>query len=323
VKKTPRYLLAGEPQSTFIPNLDTGVTLAAEILSRGFHLDYCDLKEMDWRLPSAQYLSALRVSRVTAASHREPPAFTLESVRAASVEEYDVILQRKDPPVDDDYIGHAKQFTAAPARIVQMNNPDLTWRLSEHLLPSEYPEYSVPTYLCENYVDFTRRVREMPGDSVCKPMNLFSGWGISFFSPQADESELKTYWEKWKPQIIVQPYVPEVTTIGDLRVLVINEKIVGSVLRKPAAGSRLANLHQGGSAHFWQITPRQIEASKAIARDLCPRGLYLLGIDFIGEWVSEVNITCPSALPQINSVMGIRGETVIIDELERLRQSAR
>jgi glutathione synthase len=316
--KLPRYLLAGEPLRNYIPGLDTGVTLAGELLRRGIALDYCDLSEMDWKRDTTDYLSHLRVARIESAA-QNTPAFSLGPWRQARVDEYGVILQRKDPPVDDNYRGHALHFTAAPRSIVQMNNPALTWKLSEHMLPAEYPEYSIPTFLCRDFHEFEGQIRSRKEDSVAKPMHLFSGVGIQFFSSQTSPEELQEYWEKWKPEIVVQPYLAEITTVGDLRILAINGKVVGSVLRKPKPGSRLANLHQGGSAHFFEPTREQLKAVDVISNDLCPRGLYLLGIDFIGNYVSEINITCPSALPQINEVSNIQGERIIIDELEKLR----
>ena len=118
--------------------------------------------------------------------------------------------------------------------------------------------------------------------------------------------------------IALQPYIPEVTTQGDLRIVVMNCKVMGSVLRRPKPGSRLANLHQGGSAHFFSPTERQLKACDVISRDLISKGLYLLGLDFIGDYLTEVNITCPSAIPQINQVMGIRAEKGMVDEMVTL-----
>ena len=99
-----------------------------------------------------------------------------------------------------------------------------------------------------------------------------------------------------------------------------NQKVIGSVLRKPKPGSRLANLHQGGSAHYFKPTPTQLKACEVISEDLWDKGLYLLGLDFIGDYLTEVNITCPSAVPQINRVMGIHGEKQIIDEMIELKK---
>jgi len=307
---------------TFQNGLDTGVLLAAEILGRGIAIDYCDLSLADWRQPTSAYLARLPVAQILSVDPSATPAFRVSQPRTANVEEYSVILQRKDPPVDETYIGHARHFSAAPSHIVQMNHPDLTWRFSEHLLPQRYPDFAVPTFLCKSYEEFHHTVRSQKGESVAKPIHFCSGIGIEFFRGDAADADLKRYWEQWQPQVIVQPYLEEVTRSGDLRILVMNHRTVGWVLRKPKPGGRLANLHQGGSAHAGHPSPVQFAAAKAISADLCPKGLYLLGLDFIGDHLTEVNITCPSAVPQINQTMGIHAEVAIIDELEALRKNA-
>ena len=88
--------------------------------------------------------------------------------------------------------------------------------------------------------------------------------------------------------------------------------------RVPAEGSRLANLHQGAVAARLEPTPRQLEACRVVAEDLNPLGLYLLGLDFIGEHLTEVNFTSPTTIVQINRVNGIRADIELVDELERM-----
>ena len=97
--------------------------------------------------------------------------------------------------------------------------------------------------------------------------------------------------------------------------LLVNRRILGSVARIPGPGSRLANLHQGASVRAFDPTPRQLAAVAAVADALSPRGLHLLGLDFIGDLLSEINFTSPSALVQINEVMHKRAEQDLVDEL--------
>ena len=94
--------------------------------------------------------------------------------------------------------------------------------------------------------------------------------------------------------------------------------VLGSVLRVPAEGSRLANLHQGARAAALQPSARQLEACREVAAALNPKGLYLLGLDFIGEHLTEVNFTSPTTIVQVNQVNGIRADKVLVDELERM-----
>lgn len=317
-----RYLIAADPLSTFLPPTDTTTLLAFELLRRGIEVDYLDLAQMDRRLPPLEYLSGLRVAQIESVQLDHKPVFQLAESRTESISKYSVVLQRKDPPVDEVFIGHCSAFSQAPSNILQINDPRWTWRLSEHELPMEFPEFSIPTRIAHTEIEFLAAVQRPTKEAVIKPRNTYSGWGIEFFSFRTAATVLKEYWQRWGSQahgVIVQEYAPEIETIGDLRILIMNQKIIGCVLRRPKLGSRLANLHQGGSAHFWKVTPRQALACETVARELIKKGLYLIGLDFIGERISEINITCPSALRQINAVEGIQGERVIIDEIERLR----
>lgn len=313
-----KILIAGEPTRTMQPGLDTGVLLAHEMLARGFEVDYADLEKSDWKTDTKSYLEAFRVQRIKRVIPNQVEPFVLEAQRLARLTGYEVIWQRLDPPVNERYIGHMKHFATLPTDIIQINNPNWNWKLSEHLLPQRYPEFAIPTWECDSIEKFVELIKQTDREVVAKPLHLFSGLGIEFFNAKTPTSILEAYWTKWQPKVAVQPFIQEITTQGDLRILVMNKKVVGSVLRKPKTGSRLANLHQGGSAHFFNPTPKQLKACEVIANDLFDKGLYLLGIDFIGDYLTEVNITCPSALPQINQVMNIKGEKMIIDAMEAL-----
>jgi glutathione synthase len=317
-----RYLLAGERQSTFKPNSDTGVVLAKEIMDRGFTLHYCDLTEADWKLPTREYLGRLPVRPVLGVRVGEKSPLDLGEKQFEDASQYPVILQRKDPPVDEIYHGHARHFSQLPPEIIQMNNPKWTPVLSEHLLPQEYPEFAVPTFILRSQEDFLKKAAEFKGKWVAKPKNLYSGIGIEFFDEKTPQNRLEEFWEKWKPEVIAQPFLKEIQSIGDLRILTMNTKVVGSVLRKPKPGHLLGNLHQGATPHAFTPTPHQLKAAEKISADLVPKGLYLLGLDFIGDYLTEINITCPTTVPQINAVMGIRGEKIIVDELEWVRRKS-
>jgi glutathione synthase len=313
-----KYLIVADPLSRFQPRYDTTLRLAAEILARGHRVDYMDLSQANTAQPNASYLAALPVQEVLASDPAHAPYFKLAVRRHASVADYQVILQRQDPPVDEVYRAHAAHFAQAPSDILQINNPAETPRHSEHELPTRYPNFAIPTTLCQSFQSFSKAIAQQSGESVAKPMDQCSGIGIEFFKPDTPEATLLAYWQRWQPQVIVQPFLDEILRSGDLRVLVMNQRILGQVLRVPRSGSRLANLHQGATARAWTLSPRQIEASLVVAADLAPLGLHLLGLDFIGDHLSEVNITSPSALVQINEVMQQRTEAALVDEIEAL-----
>ena len=318
-----RYLIVADPLASLNPVFDLGVCVSRELLERGFHVDYLDLLASDPSLPATEYLARLPVQRVVSADSGRDPFWELEGVREADAASYQVILQRKDPPVDDVFIRYARLFESVPGHVVQINRPPATYTFSEHTLALRYPAYAAPTDLCSSFEELVRAVRRQPGEAVCKPLNTYCGIGVTFVSRDVPEGELEGFWQAWQPEVIVQPYLEAVESSGDLRILTINDRVLGSVLRVPPPGSRLANLHQGGSAVRLEPTPRQLAACRKVAADLNPLGLHLLGLDFIGEHLTEVNITSPTTIIQINQVNGIRADRDLVDELERMWRARR
>jgi glutathione synthase len=322
-KAMAKYLVVADPIETWIPRLDTTLRMVEELLRRGHSVEYCDTSQLDLRMSTETFLSKIPVRRVLEASPKSRPVCTMGVQRLAHGREFDVILQRKDPPVDAFYKDLSLHFARLPESILQINNPLMASSLSEHELPMQFPEISVPTTLCESADTFVEAIQTLPGESVAKPFDQCSGIGVEFFHAETPHEKLLTYWDKWQPKVIVQPFIEEAVRVGDLRVLMINGKILGQVLRVPKAGSRLANLHQGASAAKATLTKIQKEASLKIAHELGKKGLYFLGIDFLGDLVSEINITCPSALPMVNEVEGptSRIEVDLIEQIEALRKS--
>jgi glutathione synthase len=317
-----RYLITADPSKTIQPQFDTSLLMAHELLKRGIEVDYCDLFQTNVEQNSNTYLKTLPVQNILFADNDEPCFIGLAPQRTVNaLQEYDVVLNRKDPPVDDFFIKTCQHFSQMPSHVVQINNPDQIWRHHEHLLPMRYPDFGAPTFVCESFESFVEAVRACDTEAVCKPHNECSGIGIEFYKANTDETILRQFWEKRKPIVVVQPFLPEIENSGDLRVLIINGVILGQVLRVPKKGSRLANLHQGGHGQAYELSQLHRDAAHVVASDLKQFGIYLIGLDFIGDKLTEVNITSPTALPLINKLMGIQGHIPLIDEIEKLRKA--
>ncbi len=314
-----RYLIVADPISALNPVFDLGVCVSRELLERGIAVDYLDLVAHDADLETEAYLSGLPVRSIESADASRVPFWELGATRIEDVGRYNVILHRKDPPVDEVFVRRHHHFIAAPAAILQINRPPATYELSEHTIGMRYPEFSAPTWVCSSFDEFVAAVRAQDGEAVCKPKNTYCGIGVSFVPSDVDPAVLRTYWDQWAPEVIVQAYLSAIEESGDLRILTLGDQVLGSVLRVPADGSRLANLHQGATAARLEPTTRQLQCCAEVAADLNPLGLHLLGLDFIGEHLTEVNFTSPTTLVQINQVNGIRADRVMVDQLERMR----
>jgi len=313
-----RYLLVADPVETLNPEFDLAVCVSRELLERGFHVDYLDLLSHDPELPTARYLASLPVRQVLEADAAATPFWRLGPGRVADVADYHVVLQRKDPPVDATYVSHHRHFVHAPEQVVQINRPPATYELSEHTLALRWPEYAAPTWVCASADELVRAVRQQDGEAVLKPKGTYCGIGIIFVPPDVARERLEAFWREWGPEVIVQPYLKAIESSGDLRILTLNERVLGSVLRVPRPGSRLANLHQGAAAARLEPSARQLEACRRVAAELNPLGIALIGLDFIGEHLTEVNVTSPTTIVQINQVNGIRADIDMVDELERM-----
>jgi glutathione synthase len=316
---TVRYLLAADPIARFQPKFDTSLRMSEELLKRGIAVDYLDLGSLPTISDRAAFLKKIPVRPILEADPSKKDFFRFGPKANRSVDEYSVILQREDPPVTESFRKHYELFFGVD--VLQINRPESVLKYTEHTLPLRFPEYSIPTRIAQTPQEILKATLDFAPEAVFKPDNQCSGFGVEFFSSQTiSRKAIDTYIEKWGLPVIVQPFRSVIEKLGDLRILCINEKILGSVMRVPRAGSRLANLHQGASSVAFDPTPKQLEATSVITKSLAAEGIYFVGLDFIGDEISEINITSPSALVQVNEVMGIRAQVALVDEIENLRQ---
>ncbi|MCP4895731.1 MAG: hypothetical protein GY906_02055 [bacterium] len=311
-----RYLIVADPIEALNPVFDLGVCLSRELVERSIKVDYLDLLASDRGRSPQSYLDALPVSEILAADAGAREFWVLGPKQERKITDYRVVLQRKDPPVDDVFKAYSHYFEHGPRQVIQVNRPPATYELSEHTVALEFPDYAAPTWVCTSFEELVDAVRAQQGEAVCKPLHTYCGIGISFYPSDVPVDALRPFWEEWGPEVIVQPFLKEIEESGDLRILTINQRVLGSVLRVPASGSRLANLHQGATAAALPPSSKQLEACAAVAEELNPMGLYLLGLDFIGDHLTEINITSPTTIVQINQVNNIRADKALIDELE-------
>lgn len=316
-----RYLIAADPKESLNPKFDLGVCVSRELLRRGISVDYLDLLSTDANLPPEKYLAELPVREILAADGSRADFWRLGDERRTAARDYSAILQRKDPPVDEIFINFCKKFQELPESVIQINRPPATYELSEHTLHLKFPEYSAPTAVCESSGEFIHAFRGFGCKAVCKPLNTYCGIGVVSFENNAPDSDLLRYWNEWGGKgATIQPYLKEIERSGDLRVLMINDHILGSVLRIPKPGSWIANLHQNGRPAAMTPSRRQMEACRTAAAELNKLGIHLIGFDFIGEFLTEINITSPTLIVQINQVMNKRADIELVDELERMKK---
>lgn len=312
-----KVLVVADPLDKMLVEMDSTLRMIADMLDRDgiFQVYLVDYSKLDLNLESATFLKSLRANRVMHCSPSESNFIALDTKETVSAANFDLILLRQDPPVDEKFAKCCQLFEPLESQVLFINSPKWIWRLKEHIIPTEYPNFAIPTTVCHSLEELESAVRTQKPEAVIKPENECSGIGIVFVEPDCSMEVLKKYYDQHGPTVIVQPYLDEITKSGDLRVLAMNGTVLGSVLRVPKQGSRLANFHQGGSGAKRDASPRQLEISRHIAADLALKGIYFIGFDFIGEQLSEVNITSPTGMAQINLLNNLKVEKEFNDEI--------
>jgi glutathione synthase len=233
--------------------------------------------------------------------------------------EFDVILMRQDPPFDMAYIT-ATYFLEKlhPATLV-VNNPAEVRNAPEKLFVTGFPGVQPPTLITsdpEAIYDF----RDRHGDMVLKP--LYGGGGSGVVRLRPDDPNLDALLELHamigREPVIAQKFVPAVSR-GDKRILLVDGEPVGAINRVPAEGQVRSNLARGGRAEAVELTARDRELCDIIAPELKSRGLLFVGIDVIGDYLTEINVTSPTGAQQLKRFGGDDAAVRMWDRIEELR----
>jgi len=308
-----KALITADPIENLLLEMDTSIAMAVAMVERGYEVHWCVLSELDVTNPD--YLTQIKARKILRFEKQgaiDMPIFAEAQLSSAS--DYGVIIHRKDPPIDDFYNQHHTKFLELDSKVLQINHPKVTLKYAEHELPQMFPEHSIYTVTLESFEHIQLFAKDHDCKVVLKPNNSCSGLGIVFIFSQEDLAKNKVHLESGFPWV-GQPFVPNIEKLGDLRVLYFNGVHMGQVLRLPAKGSLLANIHQGGSVARAELTPAQAKASKVVAETLLPMGALLIGIDFLGDKISEVNITSPMGFRQLNTLYGVQSHFQFADLL--------
>jgi glutathione synthase len=301
-----------DPLEVLILETETSLLMMGEAARRG-HANFV-AHDRDLYLRDREPRARARSIEVDESAR---PFWRLGAVVDRPVTSFDVVLLRKDPPVDTAYMTLLALLSPARHDVPVVNDPDGIRRSNEKLLPLEIPDAWVPTVVTADPEVVAAFVREHE-EVVVKPLNEFSGRGIfrlSIRDTTLDADAVGALAANRGRHVMVQRFLPEVAR-GDKRVFVLDGEPIGWVNRIPRVGSFRANIHQGASVERTELTDREREIVAAARGLLCERGLAMTGFDFIGEHLTEINVTSPSAVRQINQVMGIHLETTLVDWLE-------
>lgn len=281
-------------------NADSSFRLAEEAQKRGHELFYYGPDQL-----------AYQEGRITARGHdmvvqrvAGTPA-KLGELREVDLAEFDVVWLRQDPPFDMHYITSTHLLDRLKDDVLVVNDPFWVRNYPEKLLVLNFPELTPPTTIARD-LDTIKAFKAKHGDVILKP--LYGNGGAGVFRLDANDRNLSSLHELFtgfsREPLIVQKFLPDVSN-GDKRVILVDGEPVGAINRVPAAGETRSNMHVGGRPEKIGLTDRDLEICAAIGPLLKERGQVFVGIDVIGDYLTEINVTSPTGIQELERFNGV------------------
>ncbi|MBA3980497.1 MAG: glutathione synthase [Alcanivorax sp.] len=251
--------------------------------------------------------------------------FTLGEPRNLDLADLDMVLMRQDPPFNNEYIYATYLLEKAEREgVLVVNRPGSVRDCNEKLFATEFPQCCVPT-LVTSRADLLRDFVQEYGDTVMKPLDGMGGSNI--FRVQRDSPNISVVIEVLTQQgrtpIMVQRYIPEITQ-GDKRILMINgEPVPYALARIPREGEFRGNLAAGGTGEGRELTDRDRWICEQVGPTLKRKGLYFVGLDVIGDYLTEINVTSPTCIRELDKHFGINIAGDLFDVLLDIRATQR
>ncbi len=245
--------------------------------------------------------------------------FSLGEKQTVDLADWDVVLLRQDPPFDMAYITNTHLLERIHPKTLVVNDPFWVRNCPEKLMVLDFPELTAPTLISRSLAAL-RAFKEEHGDIILKP--LYGNGGAGVFRLTSDDRNLNSLHEMFsgmtREPLIAQKFLPDVSK-GDKRVILIDGEAVGAINRVPAAGETRSNMHVGGRPEPTKLTEREREICAAIGPVLKERGLIFVGIDVIGDWMTEINVTSPTGIQEIDRFDNSNLSGLIWDAIEARR----
>ena len=247
--------------------------------------------------------------------------FTLEAPRRVEMSDFDVVLLRQDPPFDLAYITSTHLLERIHPKTLVVNDPGQVRNAPEKIFVTEFSDLMPPTLITRDLAEI-KAFRAEHNDIVMKP--LYGHGGGAVFRLTHDDLNFGSLYDMFavtfREQWVVQKFLPAVKQ-GDKRILLVDGEFAGAVNRVPAADDLRSNMVRGGSPAATDLTPREREIIARLAPALRERGMIFVGIDVIGDWITEINVTSPTGIRAVKNLGGPDAAALVWDVIEKKRKS--
>jgi len=302
-----------DPLDDFKLEKDTTYAIMREAAARGHELHVMQQDDLAWHKQIViGHAGRLHLTGST-------PWYRLDPSHDTPLEQFDAVLMRKDPPFDMEYVYSTYLLEIAERRGARVfNRPQAIRDYNEKMAIARFAEFTAPT-LVARAAERLRRFIEEHGDIILKPLDGMGG--ASIFRVRHDDPNLSVIIETLTGNgvrtIMAQRYIPEIAD-GDKRILVIGGKPVPYCLaRIPKTGETRGNLAAGGTGIARELTSRDRQIAETLGPQLMAAGLLLVGLDVIGNWLTEVNVTSPTCFQEISAQSGLNVSAIFLDSLEK------
>ncbi len=249
--------------------------------------------------------------------------YELAAKQTLALEELDAVLLRQDPPFDMAYVTTTHILDHIHPKTLVVNDPASVRNAPEKLFVTDFPELMPPTLITRS-LDAVNAFRAEHKDIIVKP--LYGNGGAAVFRVREDDTNtgslVELFQTVFREPFVAQRYLPEVRK-GDKRIILVNGIPAGAINRVPAAHETRSNMHVGGRPEATELTPRERQICDAIGPELKRRGLIFVGIDVIGDYLTEINVTSPTGIREVKRFGGPDIAALIWDAVEERVRSAK
>ena len=274
---------------------DTTFALALEAQNRGHDIFFFTPENLI--LKSNKVFANICKIELSSINNKETFRYLEKEINPLT--DYNVVMMRQDPPFDLSYITATHILEKLPKSTLVVNNPYEVRNAPEKIFVTNFP-HLMPKTLITRDIQTIRTFRDEFKDIIIKPLYGNGGQGVFHVLPNDENfnSILEMFFEQNKEPLIIQEYLKDVRN-GDKRIILLNGEIVGAINRRPQKGESRSNMHVGGKAEKTILTERDKFICKEISQSLKEKELFFVGIDVIGDFITEINVTSPTGIREI------------------------